>query len=116
MTTATAAREPQTILTLPPLGPDAPIGRQIAERVDVDCAEVRGILRIRGGASLSRAGVGVLSTSEAITVLLGAGTPAALRRLARDWDARGAWHRMDARQRAIVLAAWSGELDGWECS
>lgn len=118
MTTATTARAPQTdtLISLPALGPDGYGSRRVAAAIDVDCPEVRGILRIRGGATLGRAGIGVLSTSETITVLLGAGTPAALRRLARDWDARGAWNRIDARQRAIVLAAWSGDLDTWECS
>lgn len=101
------------VITLPPFDPFAVGGNAIANRVDLDCTEVRAILRIREGASLTKAGVGVMSTSERVTTLLGAGTPAALRRLSRDWEARAAWNRMDARQRAIVLAAWTGALDDW---
>ncbi len=66
------------------------------------------IRRVRAGEQSASKAVGKLSTSEELTVLLGIGTPAALRILAKGRfpTIAEAWQRIDEPQRAIVLAAW----------
>lgn len=100
------------ILPVGPFGPPSGYSTAVADSIRTDDKQVLAILKIRDGASLAKAGCNVYSTSETLTILLGAGTPAALRRLAKDgWTMTAAWNRIDAAQRAIVLGAWSGALD-----
>jgi len=64
--------------------------------------------RARRGEITAARAVSCLSASEELTVLLGIGSPSAMRLLAKTRfpSLPDAWQRIDQRQREIVLAAW----------